>query len=106
LVGEREQDKYLAVLIVLTILVPYHVGFEDVLWFLWRGEFQAESVVWTWCFLNNIFPPWTTSKHLLFWAAGMIGLGACWALFLAKRWIKFSFNYFRGYHPKRKRKLF
>ncbi len=102
----RNKNKYLVILIVITILIPYHFGFEDVLWFAWRGEFPAENVVWTWYKLNDFFPPWTTSKHLIYWAIGTTILGACWVLFLAKKWIQFSFDYFRGYRPKKKRRLF
>ena len=102
----RNQNKYLVILIVLTILIPYHFGLEDVLWFTWQGEWPAENVEWTWYYLNDIFHPWTTSKHLIYWAAGMISLVACWTLFLAKKWVQFSFSYLKGYQPKKKRRLF
>lgn len=101
----RSKNKYLVILIILTILIPYHFGAEDVMWFLWRGWFPPDDMEWEWYLLNGIFPPWTTTKHLIYFTAGMISLGACWCLFLMKRWIKFSFDYLKRYRPKKKRFL-
>lgn len=97
----RNKNKYLVILIVLTILVPYFFGVEDVLWFLWRGQFPANNVVWTWYWLNQYFPPWTTTKHLIYSAIGIAGLAACWTLFLAKKWVQFTFSYLREQHPNK-----
>ena len=101
----RSKNKYLVVLIILTILIPYHFGAEDVLWFLWRGQFPPDSVEWSWYWLNEYFPPWTTTKHLIYSTAGMIILGACWCLFLAKRWVQFTFEYLKKYRPSKKKRF-
>ncbi len=98
----RSKNIFLCALILLTIILPYTFGFEDVLWFAWRGAFPAEGVQWTWYWMDAYFPPWTTSKHLVFFAAGAVALVACWGLFLAKRWISFTFNYTRRYKPGKK----
>ncbi len=98
----RTKNKFLVILIVLTILVPYIFGFEDVIWFIWRGEFPAENVEWTWYWLHKYFPPWTTSKHITYCALGMAALALCWIVFLAKKWIQFSFGYLKRYKVKKK----
>lgn len=97
----RNKNKYLCILIVLTILLPFYFGFEDVLWFLWRGQFPPETVEWTWYWLNNYFPPWTSQKHIIYASIGMGLLASCWGLFLGKKWITFSFSYFRKYKPRK-----
>lgn len=97
----RSKNIYLCILVVITVLLPYYFGFEDVLWFLWRGQFPAENVEWTWYWLNNYFPPWTTSKHILYSISGLVILGSCWALFLLKKWISFTFRYTQKYKPKK-----
>jgi len=93
----RNKNKYLSLLLVLTILITYFFGFEDDLWFLWRGQFPAENVEWSWYWLNNYFPPWTTQKHLIYSVFGMALLASFWGVFLGKKWITFSFSYFRKY---------
>lgn len=95
----REKNKYLCIILALTVLIPYYFGFEDVLWFLYRGQFPAPDVVWSWYWLNNYFPPWTTSKHIVYSVMGMVLLASFWGLFLGKRWISFSFRYFKKYKP-------
>jgi len=95
----RNKNKYLCILIILTILIPYTFGFEDVLWFSWRGQFPAENVEWSWYWLNSYLPPWTTSRHIIFSVIGLALLTVCWTLFLGKKWIQFSFNYFRKFKP-------
>jgi hypothetical protein len=97
----RSKNKYLCILIVLTILIPYTFGFEDVLWFSWRGQFPAQSVVWEWYWLNAYFPPWTTQKHIIYSIFGLGLLAACWGVFLGKKWVQFSFSYLRGYKPRK-----
>jgi hypothetical protein len=97
----RNKNKYLCILIVLTILVPYTFGFEDVLWFSWHGQFPAENVVWEWYWLNSYFSPWTTQKHIIYSIVGLGLLVACWGVFLGKKWVQFSFNYLRGYKPRK-----
>jgi len=72
-----------------------------VLWFLWRGQFPAANVEWTWYWLNNYFPPWTTPRHITYAIIGMALLAGFWGLFLGKKWISFSFSYFRKYKPKK-----
>jgi hypothetical protein len=99
----RSKNIYLVILIVLTILIPNYFGVEDILWFSWRGQFPAESVRWSWYWLDQYFPPWTTSRHIIYSATGILILAACWAVFVAKKWIQFSFSYLRGYRPKKKR---
>ena len=94
----RNKNRYLMVLTALTVLLPYHFGFEDVLWFVWRGQFPVEGVVWDWYWLNAYFAPWTTSKHIMYSTFGIVLLIACWVLFLAKGWVHFDFNYLRKYH--------
>ncbi len=96
----RSKNKYLCILIVLTILLPFYFGFEDDLWFLWRGQFPEETVEWTWYWLNAYFQPWTTSKHIAYSTVGLVLLASCWGLFLGKKWIQFSFDYFRKYKPR------
>lgn len=95
----RNKNKYLCILIILTILIPYYFGFEDVLWFLARGQFPAENVEWSWYWLNSYFPPWTTSRHIIYSASGLGLLAVCWAVFLRKKWIQFNFSYFRKFKP-------
>lgn len=95
----RNKNKYLCILIILTILIPYTFGFEDVLWFSWRGQFPAENVEWSWYWLNSYLPPWTTSRHIILSVIGLALLTVCWALFLGKKWIQFSFSYFRKFKP-------
>ena len=95
----RSKNKYLCIILAFTILIPYYFGFEDVLWFLFHGQFPAANVVWDWFWLNNYFPPWTTSKHITYSAIGLVLLASFWGLFLGKKWISFTFNYFRKYKP-------
>jgi hypothetical protein len=97
----RNKNKALAALVVATILLPYYFGFEDVLWFIWRGGFPAENVEWTWYWLNGVFGVWTTQKHLIFASVGLALLVGIWVLVLAKRWVSFDFRYLRRYKPKR-----
>jgi hypothetical protein len=93
----RDKNKFLCILIALTVMIPFYFGFEDVLWFLWRGQFPGVDVVWTWIWLNDFFPPWTTEKHLILATVGGILLASIWGLFLGKKWITFSFSYTRKY---------
>ncbi len=96
----RNKNKYLGTLVVLTILLPYYFGFEDVLWFLWHGGFPAANVEWTWYWLNSYFHPWTTEKHLIYFSIGLGLLIGLWGVFLGKKWVTFSFRYLRKYKPK------
>ena len=101
----RSKNIFLVILIIVTVIVPYTFGIEDVLWFIWLGEFPPESMEWTWYWLNEYFPPWTTKKHIIYSTTGMIILVTCWLLFLAKKWIQFSFGYLKRYSPKKKKRF-
>jgi len=93
------KNSCLVILIILTILIPYHFGVEDILWFLGHWHFSADNVVWTWYWLNQYLPPCTTGKHLVHSAIGIASLVACWTLFLAKKWMRFTFSYLREQRP-------
>lgn len=93
----RTKNLYLAVLIALTILIPYYFGFEDVIFFLFKGQFPANNVVWDWYWLNAYFPPWNTEKQITFTTIGFVILVSIWVIFLLKRWISFSFTYLKKY---------
>lgn len=97
LLESRSKNPYLAVLIALTILVPYYFGFEDVIFFLFKGQFPASNVVWDWYWLNSYFPPWNTEKHIVFAIIGIVLLASVWIIFLLKKWVSFSLPYLKRY---------
>jgi hypothetical protein len=97
----RNKNIFLCILLVLTIVLPFYFGFEDVLYFLWRGQFPAANVEWTWYWLNRYFPPWNTEKHIIYSSIGLVLLASFWGLFLGKKWVSFSFSYLKKYKPKK-----
>ncbi len=97
LLESRSKNPYLALLIALTILIPYHFGFEDIIFFILQGQFPPNSVAWTWYPLNEVFPPWNTEKHIIFAISGFIILVSIWVIFLLKRWVTFNFTYLKKY---------